>query len=115
MLQHSSTYLQLKPWNSDNSTNNQLADILSYILSYILDINQIFSPTSNSRKTKAWISDTFSSTKPNKLNNFLFQCCLYFHANSTQFDIDIAKINFIIMYLPGVIQNWFKVSFNQED
>ena len=39
---------------------------------------------------------------PNKLNNFLFQCHFNFHANSTQFNIDIVKINFMIMYLSGV-------------
>ena len=42
---------------------------------------------------------------PNKLNNFLFQCHFYFHANSTQFDIDIVIINYIMMYLSGVVQD----------
>ena len=47
----------------------------------------------------------FSSTEPNKLNNLLFQCHLYFCANPVQFDMDIAKINFTMTYLTGVVQN----------
>ena len=41
-------------------------------------------------------------TEPDKLNNFLFQCHLYFHANPAQFDTDIIKINFTMTYLTGV-------------
>jgi len=33
-----------------------------------------------------------------------FRCYLYFHVNSMQFDMDIAKINFVMIYLTGVIQ-----------
>jgi len=69
----------------------------------------------NSRGTKAHIPDTFSSTELDKLNNFLFQCQLYFRANPAQFDMDIAKINFTMTYLTGVAQNWFEVGLNQED
>ena len=54
-------------------------------------------------------------TEPDKLNNFLFQCKLYFCTNSAQFDIDIVKINFAMTYLTGVAQDWFEVSLNQED
>jgi len=45
---------------------------------------------------------TFSGTEPDKLNNFLFQCHLYFHTNLVEFDMDIAKINFAMTYLTGV-------------
>ena len=69
-------------------------------------------PNTNSRGTKAHIPDTFSSTEPDKLNNFLFQCHLYFCANPAQFNMDIVKINFAMTYLTGVAQNWFEVSLN---
>jgi len=59
--------------------------------------------------------NTFSGTESDKLNNFLFQCHLYFYANLVQFDMDIAKINFAITYLTGIIQDWFEVGLNQED
>ena len=36
---------------------------------------------------------------------------LYFYANPVQFDIDIAKIKFVI----EVAQDWFEVGLNQED
>ena len=28
--------------------------------------------------------------------------------------MDIVKINFVITYLTGVVQDWFKVDLNQE-
>ena len=92
-----------RSWSKLHQSNNneQLADILGQ-LANILNANQTPKPNTNSRETKAYISDTFSSTEPDKLNNFLFQCCLYFHANPVQFNIDIAKINFIMTYLTKI-------------
>ena len=29
--------------------------------------------------------------------------------------MDIAKINFAMIYLTGVVQDWFEVGLNQED
>jgi len=109
----SSTRSQSKPQWSDN-TNEQLAEVLGQ-LANTLNSNQTPRPNTNSKRTKARIPDTFSSTEPDKLNNFLFQCCLYFCANLVQFDTDIAKINFAMTYLTGVAQDWFKVGLNQED
>ena len=99
----SSTRSWSKPYRSKN-TNEQLAKILSW-LANTLNSNQTSGPNNNSRGTKAHISNTFSSTEPDKLNNFLFQCCLYFHANLVQFDMNIAKINFAMTYLTGVAQD----------
>ena len=98
---------------SDN-TNEQLADVLGQ-LTNTLNANQTPGPNINSRRTKACITDIFNSTEPDKLNNFLFQCHLYFYANLVQFDMDIAKINFAMTYLTRVAQNQFKVGFNQKD
>jgi len=98
---------------SDN-TNEQLAEVLSQ-LANTLNSNQTSGPNTNSRGTKARIPNTFSGTEPDKLNNFLFQCQLYFHANPAQFNMDIAKINFVMTYLTGVAQDWFKIGLNQED
>ena len=109
----SSTRSRSKPHQSDN-TNEQLAEVLGW-LANILNANQTPGPNTNSRGTKACISDTFSGTEPDKLNNFLFQCRLYFHANLAQFNTDIAKINFAMTYLTGVAQDWFEVGLNQED
>ena len=109
----SSTCSQSKLCRSEN-TNEQLAKILSR-LANTLNTNQTPRPNTNSRETKACIPNTFSSTEPDKLNNFLFQCRLYFHANPAQFDTDIVKINFAMTYLTGVAQDWFEVGLNQED
>ena len=109
----SSTRSWSKPRRSDN-TNEQLAEVLGR-LANTLNTNQTPRPNTNSRRTKACIPDTFSGTEPDKLNNFLFQCRLYFRANPVQFDTDIAKINFAMTYLTGVAQDWFEVGLNQED
>ena len=75
----SSTRSRSKPrWS--NNTNEQLAEVLSW-LANTLNTNQTPGPNTISRETKACIPDTFSSTKPDKLNNFLFQCRPYFRAN----------------------------------
>ena len=97
-----------------NNTNKQLAKVFGW-LANTLNSNQIPGLNTNTRGTKAHISNTFSGTEPDKLNNFLFQCRLYFHANPVQFDMDIAKINFAMTYLTGVAQDWFEVGLNQED
>jgi len=91
-----------------------LAEVLGQ-LANTLNSNQTPRSNTNSRGTKARIPDTFSGTEPNKLNNFLFQCRLYFCTNLAQFDTDIAKINFAMTYLTGVAQDWFEVGLNQED
>ena len=111
----SSTHSWSKPRRSDNTnTNEQLAEVLGR-LANTLNANQTPESNTNLRGVKACISNTFSGTEPNKLNNFLFQCRLYFHANPAQFDMDIAKINFAMTYLTGVAQDWFEVGLNQED
>ena len=79
-LSHSSTHSQSKLWYSNNSTNEQLTDIFGWIVN-LLNANQTPSPNSNLRETKAYIPNIFSSTKLDKLNNFLFQYCIYFYAN----------------------------------
>jgi len=88
-----------------------LAEVLSQ-LDNTFNTNQTPTPNTNSRGTKARIPDTFSSTELDKLNNFLFQCRLYFRANLAQFDMDIVKINFAMTYLTGVAQDWFEVDLN---
>ena len=88
----------------EKNTNKQLANILGQ-LTNILNANQTSSSNTNGRETKVCIPNIFSSTEPNKLNNFLFQYHLYFCTNLVQFNIDIVKINFVMTYLTKVVQN----------
>ena len=81
-----------------------MANILGQLIN-MLNAHQTSRSNTNGRETKVYISNTFSSTEPDKLNNFLFQYHLYFCANLVQFDIDIVKINFIMTYLTRVVQN----------
>ena len=66
----SSTHSWSKPCQSNN-TNEQLAKVLGQ-LANTLNSNQTPSSNTNTRGTKACIPNTFSSTEPDKLNNFLF-------------------------------------------
>jgi len=91
-----------------------LAEVLGQ-LANTLNSNQTPRPNTNSRGTKACIPNNFSGTEPDKLNNFLFQYYLYFYTNPAQFNMDIAKINFAMIYLTGVAQDWFEMGLNQED
>jgi len=97
------THLWSKPcWS--NNTNEQLANILGR-LANTLNANQTPGSNTNSRETKACILNIFSSIELDKLNDFLFQCCLYFYANPVQFNTDIVKINFTMIYLTRVAQD----------
>jgi len=66
-------------------------------------------------QSKAYIPDTFDGSDPYKLNHFLFQCQLYFYANTSQFPTNKEKINFAMTYLSGVAQDWFEVTLQQKD
>jgi len=88
-----------------NPVNNQLAEALQQLSE---NFNRGLAPKPH--QSKAHIPDTFNSSDPHKLNHFLFQCQLFFHANPSQFFTDEEKINFVMIYLSGVAQDWFEVA-----
>jgi len=98
------------PVADHNLFNNQLAEALQQLLK---NLNKGLAP--KPYQSKACILDTFNGSDPHKLNYFLFQCQLYFCANAPQFPINEKKINFAMIYLSGVVQDWFKVALQQED
>ena len=93
-----------------NPVNNQLAEALQQLSK---NLNRRLAPKPH--QSKARIPDIFDSSNLHKLNHFLFQCRLFFHANSLQFSTDEEKINFTLTYLSGVAQDWFEVTLQQED
>jgi len=99
------------PFVSDrNPVSNQLAEALRQLLE---NLNRGSAPKPH--QSKACIPDTFDGSDPHKLNHFLFQCQLFFHANPLQFSTDKEKINFAMIYLSGVAQDWFEVALQQKD
>jgi len=100
----------LPPVADCNPFNNQLAEALQQLSE---NLNRGSAPKPH--QLKAHIPDTFDGSDPHKLNHFLFQCQLYFHANAPQFPTNEEKINFVMTYLSGVVQDWFKVALQQED
>jgi len=101
---------QTPPVADRNPINNQLAEALRQISE---NLNRGSAPKPH--QSKACILDTFNGSDPHKLNHFLFQCRLFFHANPSQFSTDEEKINFVMTYLSGVAQDWFEVALQQED
>jgi len=102
--------LQTPPVADCNPINNQLAEALRQLSE---NLNRGSAPKPH--QSKACIPDTFDGSDPHKLNHFLFQCQLFFHANPSQFSTDEEKINFAMTYLSGVAQDWFEVTLQQED
>jgi len=93
-----------------NPVSNQLAEALRQLLE---NLNKGLAPKLH--QSKARIPDTFNSSDPHKLNHFLFQCRLFFHANPLQFSTNEEKINFAMTYLSSVAQDWFEVVLQQEN
>jgi len=83
-----------------NPINNQLAEALQQLSE---NLNRGSAPKPH--QSKAHIPDTFDSSDPHKLNHFLFQCWLFFHANPSQFSTNKEKINFAMTYLSSVAQD----------
>ena len=101
---------QTPPIADRNPINNQLAEALWQLSK---NLNRGSAPKLH--QLKAHILDTFDGSDPHKLNYFLFQCWLFFYANPLQFTTDEEKINFVMTYLSGVAQDWFKVTLQQKD
>ena len=101
---------QTPPVTDRNPINNQLAKALQQLLE---NLNRGSVP--KPYQLKARIPDIFNGSDLHKLNHFLFQCRLFFHANPSQFSTDEGKINFAMTYLSGIAQDWFEVALQQED
>ena len=63
---------------------------------------------------KAKESDTFDSSDPKKLNNFILLCNLYFCNNPAYFD-DELKVTFALSYLCGTALEYFEPSILDSD
>ncbi|KAF5357741.1 hypothetical protein D9756_001178 [Leucocoprinus leucothites] len=58
--------------------------------------------------------DTFDGSKPQKLDEFLFQCCLYFNTNPSQFTTEHVKVSFAMTFLKGPAQQHFQTVLQVE-
>jgi len=97
---------QTSPLVADrNPINNQLAEALRQLSE---NFNRGLAPKPHQSKTR--ILNIFDGSDPHKLNHFLFQCRLFFHANPLQFSTNEEKINFALTYLFGIAQDWFEVA-----
>ncbi|KAG6327532.1 hypothetical protein ID866_11557 [Astraeus odoratus] len=58
--------------------------------------------------TKVCEPDTFNSTDPKNLHEFLIQCELNFHDRPQAFRLDSRKVSFALSFLKGIALAWFK-------
>lgn len=59
--------------------------------------------------------DPFSSSSPDELRAFIFQCQFYFYACEGEFSEDTEKIFFAISYLREVVLDYFKPFIKKSD
>jgi hypothetical protein len=71
--------------------------------------------SSTSTSTKACLPDPFTGNDPEKLPQFLLQCCLYFCTNSIHFKTDVSKVNFPMIFLTKSALQWFDVAVKLEE
>ena len=64
-------------------------------------------PASAPKLAKAKEPDTFDSSKPKKLNNFILLCNLYFYTNP-YYDNDATKVTFALSFLCGMALEYFE-------
>ena len=70
--------------------------------------------TQSTKQAKAKEPDTFDSTDPRKLNNFILLCNLYFRSNPAYSD-DSAKVTFALSYLRGMALEYFKPAITDSE
>ncbi|KAF9440838.1 hypothetical protein P691DRAFT_767163 [Macrolepiota fuliginosa MF-IS2] len=65
-------------------------------------------------KIQAKEPNIFDGNCPQKLNDFLFQCRIYFNTNPHQFHTPTAKVIFTLPYLLGLARQWFQTLLDSE-
>ncbi|KAF5355634.1 hypothetical protein D9756_004424 [Leucocoprinus leucothites] len=71
-------------------------------------------PVVKMERIQAKEPDTFDGSKPQKLDEFLFQCRLYFNTNLSQFTTERVKVSFAMTFLKGPAQQHFQTVLQVE-
>lgn len=61
-----------------------------------------------SHAVKTRTPDAFDGSDPRKLDNFIFQCSMYFAARSAHFPDDESQVTFALSYLTDTPLDWFR-------
>ena len=67
------------------------------------------------QKAKAKEPDTFDGSEPQKLNNFILLCNLFFCSKNPVYSDDSNKVTFVLSYLWGAALEFFEPSFLDSD
>ncbi|KAF7770963.1 hypothetical protein Agabi119p4_6937 [Agaricus bisporus var. burnettii] len=87
-----------------------LYDLLAGIAGGLATHNRLSAQPPPVKTPKVAIKEpgTFNGKDPLKLNEFIFQCRIYFDANPHQFPTNHTKVSFALSYLTGNAQTWFQ-------
>lgn len=95
---------ELPQFDQDQQYQMSLAKALARLSKALSQKDSNQSGNSN----KSCKPDTFDSTDPLKLNDFILQCTLFFQDSLNSFRRDSKKVNFALSYLRGTALQWFE-------
>jgi len=81
----------------------------------LLDLSRNNQPYPKKKHQAVREPDLFSSSSPDELQAFLFQCQIYFRASEGEFTEDSEKIFFAISYLRGIALDYFEPFITEPD
>ncbi|KAG6327382.1 hypothetical protein ID866_11707 [Astraeus odoratus] len=82
--------------------------VLTNTISHLSCATRCRPEDSGAARTKVHEPDTFDSTDPKKLHEFLVQCELNFHDRPQAFHLDLQKVSFALSFLKGIALAWFE-------
>ncbi|KAF5348330.1 hypothetical protein D9756_010490 [Leucocoprinus leucothites] len=92
----------------------QFLNIMDCFATNLENRNHTPQPVIKTEHIQAKEPDTFDGSKPQKLDEFLFQCRLYFNTNLSQFTTECAKVSFAMTFLKGPAQQHFQMVLQVE-
>ncbi|KAG6328407.1 hypothetical protein ID866_10682 [Astraeus odoratus] len=98
--------------NDDNASEPSVKDnpllALTNAITLLSHATRCRPKDSGTACTKVHELNTFNSTDPKKLHEFLIQCELNFHNRPQAFHSDTWKVGFALFFLKGIALAWFK-------
>ncbi|KAF5353905.1 hypothetical protein D9756_007283 [Leucocoprinus leucothites] len=92
----------------------QFLNIMDHFATNLKNCNHTPQPVVKMERIQAKEPNTFDSSKPQKLDKFLFQCHLYFNTNPSQFTTECVKVSFAMTFLKGPAQQYFQTVLQVE-
>ena len=99
--------------NTPNDSNLHMTEALSLLTQELIWCDSSAPPPAH-KQAKGKDPDTFDTTEPKKLNNFILLCNLYFWTNPA-YSNNTTKIMFALSYLLGMALEYFEPTLLETD